>query len=88
MESGEYEQRGVDAVFASPDAALPYLRNLYGIPYVVDWIGPVKDDWGFYIEGVFQRVIGYSTNHTARYELAEWDVHEVGEILGAPVGAA
>ena len=77
IESGEYEQRFVNAVASSPEAALEYLRNLYSHPYVVTWEPLVKDGEDYSITGHFEAETGFSIKHTCVYSLTKYELDGV-----------
>ncbi len=70
IESGEYEQRGVNGVAVSVAAAVEWLKALYPPPYVVTWGEPAQDEYYlpkfviFRITGHFEAVQGYSVKHS------------------------
>ena len=78
METGDQEQRHVALVATSVEVAARVLKTRFQPPYVVAWSEPKEDDYGDWtIEGRFEQVQGYSTAHTARYDLLQMDVHDV-----------
>ena len=70
--TGDYENRGVDGVYASREAAIEGTKRTYGPPYKVEW---TLDSDG-YLVGTFESVPGYSTNHRASWGFEEWEVEE------------
>lgn len=72
IESGEYEQRGVNGVAASVETAAKFIRAGYGEPYVVKWDAPIQcgDEWE--LHGHFSAVLGYSSDHEAIYTFTKY----------------
>lgn len=73
VQSGEYEQRGIDLIAESFDAAVEALKRRYAPPYVVTWDEPVHEPY----EGIgatFASVRGYSVAHSTFFDIQEWDV--------------
>lgn len=75
VESGDYEQRGIDLVAASPEAAVAAIKGRYDNGhYVVRWEDPTSDDRGWTLVGHFDAVPGWSTEHRAIYDITEYEV--------------
>jgi hypothetical protein len=74
VESGDYEQRGVVLVAASVEAAFAAVKAIYGAPYRVHWQQADAET----LVGDFEAIDGYSTQHTAYYDVTEYEV-EVGK---------
>jgi len=66
IESGDYEQRGVDGIATSYKSAVELITNRYRNPYIVEW----SDNDG-YLLGNFECVPNYSTKHTAQFDITE-----------------
>lgn len=84
IESGEYEQRGVFGVAESLEAAIAHVKTEFGPPYIVRWEQPKKSDYPEFpmitLTGHFEAVPGYSTEHTADYDITECTVARLGHI--------
>ncbi len=74
VESGDYEQRGIDLVAESLEAAIKAIKERYGPPYIVEWDELNEDKWGLSLTGNFAHVAGKSAEHTGTFEIAAWDV--------------
>ena len=79
VETGDYEQRYTMFVADSPELAEKRLHATYLAPYKVRW-EPMKDTtWEegdvtyrtFEVVGHFEGVQGYSTQHTAEYDISQ-----------------
>jgi hypothetical protein len=70
IESGEYENRGVDGVAISTDAADRFIRARFPAPYIVTW-NRVDDTT---LVGEFEQVLGRSTRHQSTYDFTEYEV--------------
>ena len=75
IESGEYEQRGVDGVALSPDHGLQFLQDRYKDPYVVKWLPLERNGNGASVTGQFEAVQGFSIKHTCRFDMTEHEVY-------------
>lgn len=77
VESGDYEDRGVDLIAESPEAAVEALKAMFPPPYRVEW-SPIgyrlsrSDDC--YIVGMFDAVQGHSSAHTRCFEMRPMNV--------------
>lgn len=69
VESGAYEQRGINLIAATRDAALAAVKATYGEPYRVQW--RAADDG---LIGDFENVPGYACAHTAHFSVTEYQV--------------
>lgn len=82
VSSGEYENYHVDAVAASVEAAVRWIKAGYAPPFLVKWdqlILPHHDDDRWLLTGHFEEVIGYSTKHDAIWDIEEYEVVGGGE---------
>lgn len=72
MEDGDYEDRTIYGVFSSPATAQEYLERTFDI---VEW-EPVRDlgDERLMITGHFESTRGFSTKHTAHFELTRYTI--------------
>jgi len=71
IETGEYEDRYVHGVAASLEAAVRGIEGEYASPYVVRW-EPLRrgdDGNGAELVGHSEAVAGYSTRHTAVFDI-------------------
>lgn len=59
VESGEYEDMGIDGVYDNHESAIEGIKTRYGYPYIVSW----EEDSGVLI-GHFETVLHYSIKHT------------------------
>lgn len=76
-ESGEYENRGINLVAATLQAAIAAIKARYGPPYVVRWDEPKLEKWGDWsLTGHFEVVPGYSIQYTDYFEFVRWDVEQ------------
>ena len=76
IESGYYEDRAVIAVAATLDAAVAYIKRLYGPPYRVVWDDLAIDGSDAMLRGHFARVPKRSTEHDADFNIWRTDVEE------------
>lgn len=75
VESGDYEQRGIDVVAESLDAAVAAVKSMYAEPYKVEWSDVAESGWGtFSIRAHFEAVPGKSTEHEAIFSFTPFDV--------------
>ena len=78
VETGDYEQRDIMFVAASPEAAKCEIHATYSSSYIVDWDelkpNPLMGDDCWLLAGRFDEVLGYSTRHTAKYEITPYEV--------------
>lgn len=80
VESGDYEQRGVDLIADSLETAVAAIKTRYGPPYIVawdelaqhEWEGQSHEEWT--LVGHFEQVIHYSTQHVGRFDISRWVV--------------
>jgi len=64
-------------VFSSVDAALNYLKESHKPPYIVEWGNVKLDDSGVAtIEGKFEAVLHYSTEHTKQFEVTPYELDQ------------
>lgn len=82
VESGDYEQRGIDLIAESVEAAVAALKARYGSPYIVEW-GEIEERSGvtqgnpwreLTLKARHSHVPGYAVGHTNTYTFSEWDV--------------
>lgn len=76
VESGEYEQRGVDLVGATKASAAAALRRSYGPPYRVEWVDHLDDPERPHMIGRFEDVAGFSTEHVSWFYFSERPVKD------------
>ena len=69
VESGDYEQRGIDGIYGSFSSAIEGIKAGFGSPYIVDWVQDGDD-----LVGHFEEVLHYSTKHTARFYIDEYPI--------------
>ncbi len=80
IESGEYEQRSIDGVAVSVAAAVEFLKQTYGPPYIVTWDEPVQEQIYlpnliiFKITGHFEHVMNYSCRHDCDFEIQRYEL--------------
>lgn len=74
VESGEYENHSIDFVAATVEFAVAKLKATYAPPYVVRWHDLAIGKYGYSIRGDFERVLGYSTEHAAIFDINEYEV--------------
>lgn len=73
-ETGDYEQRYVEGVYASPEDAAACIKAEHLPPYRVTWDDmEVGGDLASLV-GHFEAVVGKSTQHTAQYDLTRMPV--------------
>ena len=71
IETGDYDQRYVVAVAVSLTEAVRFIKDKYGLPYIVRWedvVERVQDSPAAYMVGHFKEVAGCSTRHIAQYD--------------------
>jgi len=76
VESGEYEERGIDCVASSVEAAVAHLKKRYAA-YKVTWSEPKLLAYAtpvFYLTGSFEHIQGLSTKHDSDYTISEYQV--------------
>lgn len=73
IKTGEYSQRYVFGVASSLAAAVAAIKRVYGPPYIVDWDESEVESEGQLI-GKFDRVLNYSTDHVALFDIDEAEV--------------
>jgi hypothetical protein len=77
VESGDYEQRGIDVVAKSLDAAVEAVKAMYPPPYEVKWGEVSESGWGqFSLRGDFDAVPGKSTKHETVFTFTAFDVKD------------
>lgn len=80
MESGDYEQRGVDGIWRTLEGVVAGLKEKYGQPpYKVTWDAPVAAEYdprGWRVRGHFEMVPNYSVGHVQDYDITEWELGE------------
>ena len=78
IETGYYEDREVIAVAATLDAAVAYIKTLYGPPYSVVWVDLTiaSDGSSAMLRGQFARVLQYSDEHEQDFDIWRTDVVE------------
>ena len=69
VETGDYEDRCVWMVAESRESAITALKKEHESPYVVTWR---ETEYG--LEGTFELVPHYSTEHVARFDFLEYNV--------------
>ncbi len=75
VESGDYEQRGVDLVADSMDAAARAIQRRYSSPpYVVEWKPVLVVDGIGTLVGEFADVPGWSVGHTGVFEITAYEL--------------
>ena len=67
VESGEYEQRGIDGIFSSKTKAIEGIKAHYQSPYIVAW-----ETAGTGLLGHFKEVPNYSTEHSCQFDIERW----------------
>jgi len=80
IESGEYDEKGVDGIAISPGAALDFLKKEYGKYYDVEWseikqIGTAPEKW--VVTAVFKRVPPY-LGPVTEFTFTKWKVEDYG----------
>lgn len=72
--SGAYEEWDVCGVAESLEAAVEGIKAQYGPPYVVRWKDPQEryGDWS--LTGHFEGVRGYSSKHTASFDIRPYEL--------------
>lgn len=76
IEEGEYEQRQVVDVATSPAAAVRAIKAAHPTPpYEVEW-AEIEDlgDGHYQLVGHFEQVLGWSTAHTARFDITRHEL--------------
>ena len=83
IESGDYEQRSVDGVADSLEAAVAFLKECYPPPYKVRWgeLVKVADD-EYEIIGHFAPVLHYSRLHNCRFTMTPVQLQTLTEEAG------
>ena len=75
VESGDYEQRHVVMVAATPEAAVVAIKRMFASPYVVRWEDAAQDaDGDWRLVGHFDAVVGYSTQHQSTFEITRYPI--------------
>lgn len=77
IESGEYEDRSVDGVAASVEAAVRFIKKRFGDPYIVEW-EPLKkcEEEEFALIGHFEDVPNFSIKHRGIYNITRYELAE------------
>ena len=78
VESGEYEQRGIELVDISPEACEVAIKSRYGEPYKVRWeplrrIGDGEQE----LVGYFEAVQHFSTTHTNYFTMTRYPLNRL-----------
>jgi len=84
IETGDYEQRIIFGIAASPEAAVAYIKAEYSQPpYIVQWEELRWDEkkesdteQSASITGIFQQVSGYPYGGRNKYDISSWEVEE------------
>ena len=81
LESGEYDQRTIDGVFSSLDAACESIRRPYGAPYIVQWEDSAKQSGSgrYTYTGHFTRVNGYCGDGPSTWQITPYVLDAVSD---------
>lgn len=78
VESGDYEQRGIDLVTDSPESAIKAIKARFPSPYIVAWDEPTeytsKGETTISLQGVFGAVLHYSVSCVVVFDITKWQV--------------